>query len=148
MIKYTYSDQKGKKYIEDNDYIVYRKDEDGERQIYSIANNIKDWEKMKKIVKMKNKEREDAAFHKERTPETEINLSDEQREKFKEELEIKEKKNLEIAKKKARKKEREKAKEEKKRKQEKEKQDKLKKRLKNGASKFDVRKSLLNKTLK
>ena len=132
----------------DNDYIVYRKDDDGERQIYSIANNIKDWEKMKKIVTMKNKEREDAAFHKERTPETEINLSDEQREKFKEELEIKEKKNLEIAKKKARKKEREKAKEEKKRKQEKEKQDKLKKRLKNGASKFDVRKSLLNKTLK
>merc|ERR1739848_140818 len=94
--------------------------------------------------KMKNKEREDAAFHKERTPETEINLSDEQREKFKEELEIKEKKNFEIAKKKAKKKLREKAKEDKKRQQEKETQDKMKNCLKNGASKFDVRKSLLN----
>ena len=59
-------------------------------------------------------------------------------------IKIKEKKNLEIAKKKAKKKEREKAKEDKKRQQEKETQDKMKNCLKNGASKFDVRKSLLN----
>eukprot|EP00943_MAST-04B_sp_MAST-4B-sp1_P008242 g8242.t1 len=34
----------------DNDYIVYRKDENGESKVYSIANNIKDWDKMKKIA--------------------------------------------------------------------------------------------------
>ena len=38
----------------DNDYIVYRKDDYGESQIYSIENNIKDWEKMKcvKIIRI------------------------------------------------------------------------------------------------
>ena len=43
---------------------------------------------MKKIVAMKDKEREDAKFHRERTPETEENLSDEQKEKFLEEENI------------------------------------------------------------
>ena len=65
----------------DNDYIVYRTDEKGNKEVYSIANNIKDWEKMKKIVDLKNKERALAKFHKERTPEAK-DMSEEQKEKF------------------------------------------------------------------
>merc|ERR1711916_426113 len=56
----------------DNDYVVYRTDEKGSKEVYSIAKNIKDWEKMKKLVKLKNEERALAKFHKERTPEAKI----------------------------------------------------------------------------
>ena len=130
----------------DNDYIVYRTDEEGNKEVYSIANNIKDWEKMKKIVDLKNKERALAKFHKERTPESE-DMSEEQKEKFLEEVAKKEKANLLKSKKKIKAKERRARQDENRRRKEKKDADKLKTHLKNGVSKLDVRKALLRKSL-
>ena len=130
----------------DNDYIVYRTDEKGNKEVYSIANNIKDWEKMKKIVDLKNKERALAKFHKERTPESE-DMSEEQKEKFLEELAKKEKANLLKSKKKLdrrnAKHDRMKTSVEKKKRE----TDELKTHLRNAVSKLDVRKALLRKSL-
>ena len=114
--------------------------------MYSIAKNIKDWEKMKKIVDLKNKERALAKFHKERTPEAE-DMSEEQKKKFLEELAKKEKASLLKSKKKLDRRNaklgRMKTSVEKKKRD----SDKLKTHLRNGASKLDVRKALLRKSL-
>ena len=101
---------------------------------------------MKKIVALKDKERADEKFHKERTPESETNLPEAQNEKFREALAKKERKNLEAATAKIRAKEQKNKEEEKRRRKEKRQADKLKKHLKNVASVIDLRKSLLHKT--
>ena len=101
---------------------------------------------MKKIVDLKNKERALAKFHKERTPEAE-DMSEEQKEKFLEELAKKEKASLLKSKKKIRQKERIARQDENRRRKEKRDADKLKTHLRNGASKLDVRKALLRKSL-